>query len=240
MTSAAELRQVVLRRPAPNHADRERTILDGVSFTLAGGEVLAIVGPSGAGKSTLLQLVNRFLDASAGQVLVAGKGVGEWAPQALRRHAALAFQSAPMLPGTLLDNLAAPLRLTGGSLSRSDAEGMLAAVELAPSLLDQDAGTLSGGQQQRVALLRTLAPRPAILLADEITSALDADTARVVEGLLLSRVVAGGLSVLWVTHNEPQARRVADRILRLEQGRVAWLGPAADYPGSAGTGEELR
>lgn len=200
-----------------------------VSFALEQGEVIAIVGPSGSGKTTLLHLVNRLLDASSGEVEVGGRPVTAWPPQALRRFAALAFQSAPMLPGTVLENLQAPSLLRGQRLPRSQAEHWLVEVGLPAGLLDQEATTLSGGQRQRVALLRTLALEPAILLVDEVTSALDSDSAQVVEAVILERVRRTKLSVLWVTHDENQARRVADRILRLEAGQITYLGPAEGY-----------
>lgn len=214
---------VRLNRLAPN-GEGLLPVLDGISFTLKKGEVIAILGPSGAGKSTLLHLVNRLLDADGGEVRVADRPVSAWSPPALRRFAALAFQSAPMLPGTVLANLQAPFALQGQRLARAEAERWLTEVGLPPGLLDQDGATLSGGERQRIALLRTLALAPAILLVDEVTSALDADSAEAVEALILDRVRSAQLGVLWVTHHEEQARRVAHRILRLEGGQVAYLG----------------
>ncbi|BDG60998.1 ABC transporter ATP-binding protein [Caldinitratiruptor microaerophilus] len=227
--AAVEFVDVVFRRPAAGERGNGVAVLDGVSFTLNRGEVLAIVGPSGAGKTTLLHLVNRLLEADGGEVRVGGRRVRDWPPPALRRHAGLVFQSAPMLPGTVFDNLEAPLRLAGRALSRAEAARWLEAVELDPALLEQDAATLSSGQKQRVALLRTLATEPAVLLVDEVTSALDMASARVVESLVLDRVRTRGLSVLWVTHDEAQARRVAHRVLHLEGGRVRYLGPVDGY-----------
>lgn len=227
--AAVEFVDVVFRRPTAGDRGGRVAVLDGVSFTLGQGEVLAVVGPSGAGKTTLLHLANRLLEADGGEVRVGGRRVRDWPPPALRRHAGLVFQSAPMLPGTVFDNLEAPLRLVGRALPLAEAVRWLEAVDLDRALLDQDARALSGGQRQRVALLRTLATDPAVLLVDEVTSNLDTASARVVESLILDRVRTRGVSVLWVTHDEAQARRVGHRVLHLEGGRVRYLGPVDGY-----------
>jgi putative ABC transport system ATP-binding protein len=201
-------------------------VLDGVSLALGAGESLALMGESGAGKSTLLHLIAGLDRADAGTVRLGDAEVTALDDSGLARlrrdRLGLVFQQYNLIPSlTVADNLAFQARLGG----RHDAEwtarlaDRLGLSDLTARYPEQ----LSGGQQQRVAIGRTLAARPALILADEPTGALDEATGDAVMALALDLVRETGAAFLMATHS---ARRAAalDRTLRLAQGRLA---PAA-------------
>ncbi len=204
-----------------------RPILQNISFAVQPGEVLAITGPSGAGKSTLLRLLNRLDEPSSGDVLVHGTSFRSLSPRELRRRLGMVMQRAFLFPGTVYGNVRYGPAQHGVPFSNRDADALLEQVGMA-GYGDRDALTLSGGEAQRISIARTLANQPEVLLLDEPTSALDPDAKQAVE-LLLARVVRERqVACAWVTHDYAQARRVADRILRIEAGAVTALGtPAA-------------
>jgi putative ABC transport system ATP-binding protein len=199
--------------------------LDGVSLTVAAGEVVAITGPSGSGKTTLLHLIGGLDRPDAGAVRVAGT---DWHTLRDRERAAFrrrmcgfVLQGMSLLPqATAAENVEVPLLLDGADPDRRKQEVVraLAEVGLAADgikLPDQ----LSGGQQQRVAIARALVNGPQLLLADEPTGSLDSATATTVVGLLLDASRARGAAVVLVTHDPTVADR-ADRIVELRSGRA--------------------
>ncbi len=198
--------------------------LAGVTGAVAKGQTVTIVGPSGSGKSTLLCLCNLMQTASKGVVKVFGQDVREWNPAELRRQVGMVFQKPVMLPGTVLDNLTLGPKLNGKS--PGDVTPWLQKVGLNSSLLDQPAAKLSGGQQQRVALLRTVLNRPKVLLLDEVTSALDPESTTLVEQFVQFVREELGCSVLWVTHDLQQARRMGDVTWFVADGRLVETGPS--------------
>ncbi|MDO9407911.1 ATP-binding cassette domain-containing protein [Patulibacter sp.] len=188
-----------------------RLVLDGARLTLLPGTVTALVAPSGAGKSTLLRCLNRLTRADSGTVRLAGRDVATIDPRELRRRVALVVQTPTMLPGTVAENVAYALpRATPG-----DVEAALRAADLPPAFADRDAAGLSGGERARVAVARALARAPEVLLLDEPTAALDADSAAVI-GRTLRRLAEGGLAVCLAVHDLPFARGVADRVVGLD------------------------
>lgn len=192
-----------------HHANgKSITILNGVSGEVERGKIVTLVGPSGSGKSTLLSLCNLLLTPDEGEVFVEGREVRNWNIPQLRRYVGLVFQSPTMFPGTVEENIAMGAKLTGRPMT-SPAE-WLSKVQLSSELLSNRAEDLSGGQKQRVALARVLANEPNILLLDEVTSALDPTSAHEIEELLLQLHREQNLTMLWVTHNLEQARRVGD------------------------------
>ncbi|GIM45046.1 putative ABC transporter ATP-binding protein YjkB [Collibacillus ludicampi] len=182
------------------------------------GSILTVIGPSGSGKSTLLSLCNLLLTPDEGRIFVDGKEIRHWATPSLRRHVGMVFQTPTMLPGTVYDNIVIGAKISGKTVERP--EEYLEKVGLPGEILHRDAQELSGGQKQRVALVRTLVTQPSILLLDEVTSALDPTSAREVETCICEWNRERGTTVVWITHQLEQARRVGDITWVLVQGQI--------------------
>jgi putative ABC transport system ATP-binding protein len=212
-----ELREVGLDRGG-------RAVLDSVNAEVPEGST-AIVGPSGAGKSTLLRLLNRLADPDRGEISYRGRPLGSYEPLALRREVALVPQLPALLPGTVESNLRYAADLAGEPL---DAGRTLALAGLDPSFAERDVGKLSVGEQQRAMLGRALAQRPSVLLLDEPTSALDHAARDTIEAALAELRRELEISIVLVSHDPEQARRLGDWVLSLEAGRVAGCGPVAE------------
>jgi putative ABC transport system ATP-binding protein len=201
-----------------------------ISFAVAPARVTVVVGPSGAGKSTLLRLLNRMEEPSAGTVSFRGRPSPAYDVLELRRRVGLLMQRPTPFPGAVLENL----RAGAPALAEDAAKALLRRVGLAESFLPRDTADLSGGEAQRVCLARALAVGPEVLLLDEATSALDPFAANVVEGVVRS-LADDGLTVVMVSHDLAQARRLADDLVVVVDGRVAAAGPApAVFAGGAG------
>jgi ABC-type iron transport system FetAB ATPase subunit len=212
-----ELREVGLDRGG-------RAVLDDVSAAIPVGAT-AIVGPSGAGKSTLLRLLNRLADPDRGAISYRGRPLASCGPLGLRREVSLVPQLPALLPGTVESNLAYAAELAGEKL---DAERALRLAGLDLSFAGRDVGRLSVGEQQRSMLARALAQRPAVLLLDEPTSALDTVARDAIEATLAELRRELEISIVLVSHDPEQARRLGEWVLRLEAGRVAGCGPLAE------------
>jgi putative ABC transport system ATP-binding protein len=185
----------------------------------------SIVGPSGSGKSTLLRLLNRLADPDAGTVIYEGTDVRERDPLELRREVSLVPQLPALIDGTVHDNVAYGPRLAGHSF---DARSCLELAGLDPAFEDRDAAKLSVGEQQRVMLARALALDPRVLLLDEPTSALDRAARDAVEATLRGLRARTAISIVVVTHDMEQARRLAEFVVRIEGGRVTATGSAEE------------
>ncbi|RZV99550.1 MAG: ABC transporter ATP-binding protein [Rhodobacteraceae bacterium] len=197
-------------------------VLDGVSFTLGLGEVLALTGESGSGKSTLLHIVAGLEPADGGTVILDGvevTGLGDAGRARLRRSdVGIVFQQFNLIPSlTVGQNIAFQARLAD-RFDPHSSEALSAALGLADQIKKYPE-ELSGGQQQRVAIARALLPAPKLVLADEPTGNLDEATADAVFEALLSQVRHADTGLLLVTHSERLAAR-ADRRLHLSRGRV--------------------
>jgi putative ABC transport system ATP-binding protein len=199
-------------------------VLHGVSARLPVG-ASCIAGPSGSGKSTLLRLLNRLADPDAGRVLYEGRDVRERDPLALRREVSLVPQLPALIEGSVHENIAYGPRLAGRSF---DTRSCLELAGLEPAFEDRDASKLSVGEQQRVMLARALALEPRVLLLDEPTSALDEKARDAVEATLQRLRVRTAISLVLVTHDTEQARRLAEYVVRIDSGRVSAQGPAAE------------
>jgi putative ABC transport system ATP-binding protein len=200
-----------------------RRIVDGVSFDLARGEVLAVTGPSGSGKSSFLRLLNRLDEPDGGTVWLDGADYRTLPPRELRRRVGMVFQAPNLFPGTVEENVRFGPAQRGRRLSSGEIEALLARIGLG-GCGGRDASRLSGGEAQRVSLARTLANAPDVLLLDEPTSALDEGSRDEVESLLCGLIRDTGLTCVIVTHDPGQARRMAGRTLALERGREAGAG----------------
>ena len=192
-----------------------RRVLEEITATIPAAGITVVAGPSGAGKTTLLRLCNRLEIPDEGTVSYRGRPMDELDPLTLRRRVGMVFQRPTPFPGSVADNLAvAHPEATTGELSTA-----LTRVALDSGLLGQDARSLSGGELQRMCLARTLVTRPETLLLDEPTSALDAQPKQVFE-ITTRELAARGITIIWVTHDDAQARRVADRTYQLRDGHL--------------------
>ena len=142
----------------------------------------------------------------------------------MRRHVGIALQNAPMIKGTVLQNLALPLELQGKQLTEQQAISILEDVGLDEQFLQQKTADLSGGQRQKVSIARTLINRSNILLLDEITSALDRTSLREIEELIVKVNREFGVTIIWITHNLEQALSIGDYTWVLREGQVVESG----------------
>jgi putative ABC transport system ATP-binding protein len=202
----------------------DRRVLDLLSAAIPAGAT-AIVGPSGAGKSTLLRLLNRLADPEAGTIDYRDRPLNEYEPLALRREVSLVPQLPALLEGTVESNLAYAAGLAGKEL---DAERCLRLAGLDPDFAGRDVAKLSVGEQQRAMLARALAQGPAVLLLDEPTSALDHAARDAIEATLAQLRRELEISIVLVSHDPEQARRLGDWVVRLEQGRAIEAGPVEE------------
>ncbi len=200
-------------------------VLRGANLDLAPGEIVALVGQSGAGKSTLLHIAGLLERPDGGTVLIDGRdcgGLGETARTELRRrHLGFVYQYHHLLAEfSARENIMLPQMIAGmrREAARTRADELLSLIGLTDRAEHRPA-RLSGGEQQRVAVARALANRPAVLLADEPTGNLDAETAEAVLAVLLDLVREAGMTALIATHNMDLATRL-DRILMLRNGAL--------------------
>nr|WP_315426216.1 amino acid ABC transporter ATP-binding protein [uncultured Albidiferax sp.] len=217
-------------------------VLKGIDLEVQAGEVIAIIGKSGSGKSTLLRCINGLEVFQSGSLTVDSKPLlhdNALAMRALRQRVGMIFQGFNLFPHlTVGKNVMLAPRLVKQQAEEpgtAQAKKLLARVGLAEKF-DAWPDQLSGGQQQRVAIARALAMEPAVLLCDEITSALDpelvGEVLRVVEGL-----ADEGMTLLMVTHEMSFARKVSNRVIFMHQGRVHEMGPPDQLFGNPQTPE---
>lgn len=222
--------RIELRAVRVNYRGAEEArALDGVSLTIAPGEVVAFVGPSGSGKTTLVNLLPRFVLPSAGQVLLDGHDVGDWQLKNLRSQFAMVSQDVVMLNDTLAANVALGAELDRERvLSCMEAANLATHVEGLPqgidTVLGHNATQLSGGQRQRLAIARALYKDAPVLLLDEATSALDTESERLVQEAL-QRLMRNRTTLI-VAHRLSTIQH-ADRIVVMEHGRIAEQGSHA-------------
>jgi iron(III) transport system ATP-binding protein len=200
--------------------------VDGVALAVEEGEFICFLGPSGCGKTTLLRVVAGLEIPDAGAIRLGGRDL---APVPARlRNFGVVFQSYSLFPNmTVARNVAYGLecRKWPGERLRARVGAMLALVHLADQAHKHPA-ELSGGQQQRVALARALAPEPPVLLLDEPLSALDAKVREELRGEIRDLQRKLGITTIMVTHDQDEAMEMADRIVVMNQGRIAQIGTA--------------
>lgn len=216
--------------PAPAHVGLEldrifhrygdTPVVDGVSLSIAPGELVALLGPSGCGKTTLLKIVAGFNRQTAGQVRIGGSAVDHLPPN--RRRVGIVFQNYALFPHmTVAQNVAYGLDVMRVERTAKAArvKAMLELVRMA-GFADRSPGQLSGGQQQRVAIARALAVRPTILLLDEPFAALD-KALRLDMQIELKRIQRNaGTTTILVTHDQEEALSLADRVALLNRGKL--------------------
>jgi ABC-type polar amino acid transport system ATPase subunit len=208
-------------------------VLKDVNLDVTPGEVVVVCGPSGSGKSTLIRCVNKLEPIQQGEIFVygdpiAGNGVNL---SKLRAQVGMVFQSFNLFPHmTVLENIMlAPMKVKG--LGRGEAEkiarDLLARVRI-PDKADRHPANLSGGQQQRVAIARALAMQPRIMLFDEPTSALDPEMINEVLDVMTD-LAKEGMTMMVVTHEMGFARRVAHRVIFMDEGSVVEAATPSDF-----------
>ena len=222
MKGKVEFQNVTFSYPGQNEA-----ALEEVSLQINEGEKVALMGPSGAGKSTIFQLICRFYDPQAGHVRLGGVNLVDADPASVRHHARMVQQEPVVFSGTIAENIAyGELDATPSDLMEAATQAELHEFVMSlPTKYETEVGrngiALSGGQKQRLALATALLTRPEILLLDDTTSALDAETERRIRGTL-EKVLQGRTSII-ITQRIATARN-CDRVLVFENGRLTQQG----------------
>ena len=199
-------------------------ILRGISLSVSAGSSVALLGASGSGKSSLMAVLSGLERASGGSIHVAGADFSTMdeddLARARRGRIGIVLQAFHLLPTmTALENVAVPLELSGVEAAFDRAAEELASVGLGARLGHYPA-QLSGGEQQRVAIARAIAPRPALLFADEPTGNLDAATGEAIMDLLFTRQRETGATLIMITHDEALSKR-CNRVVSLRDGVIA-------------------
>ena len=219
----------ILRLEDIQHRYGSRVVLRVPALSIRPGEIFAVVGPSGAGKSTLLRLMNFLEKPSQGSVFFHGRA---WTPNTLpielRRRMTTVFQQPLLLNASVCRNVAYGLRVRGSRNGRAAIQQALEEVRLA-HLADHPAHTLSGGEAQRVSLARALVLNPELLFLDEPTANLDPGNVRLIEEIIRKVNRERDATVVMVTHNVWQARRLAHRVALLYEGEIIEIAPTADF-----------
>lgn len=212
-----------------------RRILDGVSFTLARGETLAVLGASGSGKTTILRLVLALVEPDEGEIWVHGRRLSRCSFEEildLRRDIGMVYQGSALFDSmTVAENVAFPLR-ENTEMEEDEIRERVAAVlrfvDLDPERVrGQLPSELSGGMRKRVAIARAIGPRPSLLLFDEPTGGLDPLTTRTIDRLVVKLREELGVSAIVVTHDVRSALRTSNRVALLRGGRLVFVGTPA-------------
>ena len=227
---------IVISDVAKRYLDTQGNYFDvlcGVSFTWQKGENLAIIGESGSGKSTLARLIIGLEKPSSGQIKIDGNNVSGWSFRRwrdVRHHLQAVFQDAS---GTMyptcsvyrnMEEAMKNLTNLGKAQRKARIEELMSLTNLSPELLKVPVNRLSGGEQRRLSLLRALSVHPDFLVLDEVTSGLDLLSADAVLSALERYHQAYDCTYLLITHDKQNARRIAERILEMEQGRLVRVG----------------
>ena len=199
--------------------------LDDVSIVVEEGEFLTVIGRSGCGKTTMLRMINGLQKPDSGQVYAAGDDVGEADLIRLRRKIGYVIQNKGLFPHMTVEKNIIYVPVISGQKdkrqNRKLAEELIGLVGLEREMLDRYPEELSGGQQQRVGIARALASRPKLLLMDEPFGALDEITKRAMQNELLALQKKLGMTVVFITHDIREAMKLGDRVLVMEQGKIA-------------------
>lgn len=203
--------------------------LDGVSLAVGQGEFVSIIGASGSGKSTLLNMLGGLDVPDFGEIIIRGKKIAKMSDEQLsifrRRNIGFVFQNYNLVPIlNVYQNIVLPIELDGNQVDKEYVEKIIRMLHLEEKL-ENLPNNLSGGQQQRVAIARALASKPAIILADEPTGNLDSRTSLEVMELLRMTSTEFDQTLVMITHN-PEIAQVADRMIRIEDGRIVKGAPS--------------
>lgn len=204
---------------ALKYANEGTEILHGIDLTVQPGEYVTIAGPSGSGKSTFLRLLATLITPTGGEINYNGRPQASYEKIAYRREVSYCFQQPSLFGTTVQDNLAFPFAIRNVPFDAQRATKALAAVDLTEDFLPKPVEELSGGEKQRIALIRNVLFLPKVLLLDEVTTGLDADTKNIVHHLIESLNQKQHITILAVTHDEGEIA-VAHRLINLVAGQL--------------------
>jgi osmoprotectant transport system ATP-binding protein len=228
----AEAPSVAFKRVTKRYPGAQEPALRELDLEVQGGEICVLVGPSGSGKTTAMRLVNRMVEITEGDILVAGRSVRERSPAELRREMGYVIQQVGLFPHrTVADNIATVPQLLGWDRERVKAriEELLELVRVDPSLGDRFPAQLSGGQQQRIGVARALAANPGVMLMDEPFGAVDPINRERLQNEFLRLQAEVRKTILFVTHDIDEAIKMGDRVAVLrEGGRLAQYATPAE------------
>jgi len=216
----------------------KQTILTNISFYVQAGDSIGVMGPSGSGKSTLFRLLNLLISPTQGQILYKDKNIQDYVPTQLRRSIGYILQKPYLFGTTVKENLLYPYHLLDQKPDFKEINCYLDKVKLPQNILDKKNTALSGGEQQRLGLIRSLLIKPEIILLDEVTAALDEENTLLLENLIADEQRLQHLTLLFITHNQEQAQRLARKILYLEAGHISFWGTRAEFLKIKGGGHE--
>ena len=201
---------------------QHKKILNNITFDVKKGEILTLVGPSGGGKTTLLRCLNRLIEPDQGIIIFESKDITTISPTKLRKDMVLVPQENAMFPGSVKDNISLALHIHH-MYDEQRIHNSLNDTGLANTFLNKKADQLSGGEKKRVSLARALALSPKMLLLDEPTTGIDPKNLETVEQRIISFSKQRNLTVIWVTHDIDQAKRVSNRIANIKQGTITTI-----------------
>jgi len=203
-------------------------IIKDIDLEIQKGEIITLVGPSGSGKSTLLRCLNRLIEPDQGTIQFENKDYFNIPITTLRKNIVMVPQESVMFPGTIHDNIAFGLNIHGIKDETIIVKSIIDA-GLSESFLKKNAEKISGGEKKRVSLARALAIQPKVLLLDEPTSGVDPKNIETVEQNIKSFTKQRHLTVIWVTHDIQQAKRVSRRIANLKDGKITTVQNVKDF-----------
>lgn len=212
-----------------NEKQEELIVLRNISVEIKSNEVFTVVGPSGSGKSTLLRLLNRLEDLSFGSIFLDGQNTKDMDVINLRRKVGLVFQVPILFGDTVERNVLFSLKIRKQTYTEGVAEKYIDLVGLDRNFLSRNSNELSVGQKQRISIARALTSEPEVLLMDEPTSALDPTATHNIENLILDLKSKIGLTLVFVTHDIEQAKRVGEWGMllvngeKIEEGKIPEL-----------------
>jgi phospholipid/cholesterol/gamma-HCH transport system ATP-binding protein len=216
-----------------------KQVLKGVDIDVAPGKSLVVLGGSGSGKSVMLKNALGLMTPDAGQILFDGTDVTHdqgKTREAMRARIGMLFQSAALFDSlTVWENIAFRL-LNSGGMKRRDAKERaietLKQVRLGSDVADLTPAEISGGMQKRVGLARAIVSKPELIFFDEPTTGLDPITADAINDLIVEQTKALGAAAISITHDMASARKIADEIAMLFEGKIIWRGPASEIDNS--------
>lgn len=199
------------------HPDNKAVLTD-INLSIAAGSYTTVVGPSGSGKSTLLRLLATLLAPTSGSILYQGQPQSSYTKPEYRKLVSYCFQQPSLFGETVSDNLNFPFAIRNQSVDDKKINQALESVDLSPAMLTQPITELSGGEKQRVALIRNLLFTPQVLLLDEVTAGLDADTKHIVHRLM-NQYHQEGVTILSITHDETEIS-AAKELITIKNGHL--------------------